>query len=212
MPQITAMSGATAEPNILRRVRGRAREPRVQNEHVGAVDFLTGQNVLQRHRMRFGRIRSHKDDRLRIANVVVGVGHGAVAPCVGYAGDRRRVTNTRLMVDRIGTPERGELAEQVSAFIGEFRRTEKIHGIRAGLGADLKHLVADLVDGLIPRDLLPFAIDQLHRVFQAAIAVHQFAHRRALGAVRTAIDRAVPGRLLADPDAVLDFGDDRAAH
>ena len=36
--------------------------------------------------------------------------------------------------------------------------------------------------------------------------MHEFAHRGALGAMRAAVDRAVPGRLLADPDAVLHFG------
>src|SRR5258707_9920705 len=41
--------------------------------------------------------------------------------------------------------------------------------------------------------------------------MNEFAHRRALGAVRTAVDRAIPGRLLADPDAVLNFGDHGAA-
>ncbi len=39
----------------------------------------------------------------------------------------------------------------------------------------------------------------------------QLAHRGALGAMRAAVDRAVPGRLLADPDAVLHFGDHGAA-
>src|SRR5207253_1473683 len=35
--------------------------------------------------------------------------------------------------------------------------------------------------------------------------------RRALGAMRAAIDRAVPARLLTDPHAVLHLGGDRAA-
>src|SRR5262249_9422157 len=37
------------------------------------------------------------------------------------------------------------------------------------------------------------------------------AHRCALGAMRAAIERAVPARLLADPHVVLHFGGDRAA-
>ena len=41
--------------------------------------------------------------------------------------------------------------------------------------------------------------------------MHELAHRGALGAMRAAIDRAVPARLLADPHAVRDLGDDRAA-
>ena len=41
--------------------------------------------------------------------------------------------------------------------------------------------------------------------------MHELANRGALGAMRAAIDRAVPARLLADPHAVRDFGDDGAA-
>src|SRR5207253_2147883 len=88
---------------------------------------------------------------------------------------------------------------------------EKINGVGAGLGANLEHLVADLVDGLIPRQALPLAVDQLHRIFQAAVAMHQLAHRGALGAMRSAVERTVPGRLLTDPDAILNLGNDGAA-
>src|SRR6185503_65558 len=57
----------------------------------------------------------------------------------------------------------------------------------------------------------PFAVFELHRIFQPTLAGDEFAHRSALGAVRAAIDRRVPTRLLADPDAIGDFGGDRAA-
>jgi hypothetical protein len=40
---------------------------------------------------------------------------------------------------------------------------------------------------------------------------HIITNRRALAAVRTTIDRAVVVRLLTDPHAVRDLGDDRAA-
>ncbi len=203
--------GAAAEPDIFGGVGRGAGEARIEHEHVGAVDFLAGQDVLQRHRMRFGGIRSHEDDGLRVSDVVVGVGHRAVAPGIGDAGDGGRMADAGLMIDGIGAPERRELAEQIAALVGEFRGAEKIDGVGAGLGADLEHLVADLVDGLIPRQALPLAVDQLHRIFQAAVAMHEFAHRRTLGAMRAAIDRAVPGRLLTDPDAVLNFGDHGAA-
>ena len=203
--------GAAAEPDIFGGMRRGAGEARVEHEHVGAVDFLAGQDVLQGHRMRFGGIRSHEDHGLRIPDVVVGIRHRAVAPGIGDAGDGGRMADAGLVIDGVGAPERRELAEQIGAFIGEFRRAEQIDGIGAGLGADLEHLVADLVDGLVPRDLLPLAVDQLHRIFQPAVAMHEFAHRSALGAMRTAVDRAVPGRLLADPDAVLHFGDHGAA-
>src|SRR4051794_8356811 len=116
-----------------------------------------------------------------------------------------------LMIDRVGAPERRELAEQITALIGEFRGPEKIDRVSTGLGADFEHLVADLVDRLIPGEALPFPIDQLHWIFQAAIAMHEFANRSALCAMRAAIDRAVPSRLLPDPYAVLNFRDHRAA-
>ena len=53
--------------------------------------------------------------------------------------------------------------------------------------------------------------DELHRIFQPALAADQFAHRSALGAMRAAIDRQIPARLLANPHAVSDFSRDRAA-
>src|SRR5207302_6837836 len=70
---------------------------------------------------------------------------------------------------------------------------------------------ADLVDRLVPRNPGPLAIDELERIFEPPLAVLQFAHCRALGAMRAAIDRAVPARLLADPHAVLHLGGHRAA-
>ena len=170
--------GAAAEPDIFGGMGRGAGEARIEHEHVGAVDLLAGQDVLQRHRMRFGGIRSHEDDGLRVAHVVVGIGHRAVAPGIGDAGDGGGVADAGLVIDRVGAPERRELAEQIAAFIGEFRGAEQIDGIGAGLGADLEHLVADLVDGHVPRYLLPLAVDQLHRIFQAAVAMHEFAHRR----------------------------------
>src|SRR5262249_42513047 len=51
----------------------------------------------------------------------------------------------------------------------------------------------------------------LHRIFQAPIAVHEFAHGGALGAMRAAVDRRIPTGLLADPHAVRNFGHHRAA-
>ena len=41
--------------------------------------------------------------------------------------------------------------------------------------------------------------------------MNELPGRGALGAVRAAADRRIPARLLADPYAVLDFGDDGAA-
>jgi len=55
------------------------------------------------------------------------------------------------------------------------------------------------------------AVHELHGVAQAALAQHVVADSRALATMRSAIDRTVVIRLLADPHAICDFGDNRAA-
>ncbi len=115
------------------------------------------------------------------------------------------------MVGIVGAPEGGELAVEVGALIGEFRRTQKINRIGARLGSDIQHLVADLVDRDVPGNPCPLAVHQLHRIAQAAVAMHQFARRRALGAMRSAADRAFPAWLLSDPHPVRHFADHGAA-
>ena len=175
------------------------------------LHLLAFQHVLQRHRMRLGGIAAHDDHGLGVADVGVAVGHRAVAPGVGDAGDGGRMADARLVVGVVGAPERGELAIEIGAFVGELGRAEPIDRIGAGLAADLHQLVADLVDRDVPGDAGPLAVHQLHRIAQAAVAVHQFARRGALGAMRAAVDRAVPARLLADPHAVRHFGDHGAA-
>src|SRR6266436_9780698 len=57
-----------ANPNIFGGVRRRAREARIDDDHVGAVELLAFQNVLQRYRMRLGRIAAHDHDGLGIAD------------------------------------------------------------------------------------------------------------------------------------------------
>jgi hypothetical protein len=57
--------GAAAESDIFGGVRGGAGEPRVEYDTLARL-ILAGQDVLQRHRVRFGGIRSHEDERLRI--------------------------------------------------------------------------------------------------------------------------------------------------
>src|SRR5207253_2980814 len=86
------------------------------------------------------------------------------------------------------------------------------HGLRSRFGADLHQLVADLIHRLIPGDSVPLAIDELHRIAQPALAMDVVPHGGALAAMRAAIDRAIPIRLLTRPDAVGHLGDDRTAH
>src|ERR1043165_2757707 len=121
------------------------------------------------------------------------------------------MADTRLMVRVVGAPIGPELAEEVGALVGHLGRAEPVDGVGTRLLADRHQLVADLVDGLLPLHAGPLAVDELHRIFQTAVAHDQFAHRGALGAVRTAVDRRFPARLLADPDAVRHFGGDGAA-
>ena len=108
-------------------------------------------------------------------------------------------------------PQRGELAVQVRLLVRELRRAEPVDGVGAVLLADLEHLVADLVDRLVPGNALPLAADELHRVLEALVAVAVLAHRRALGAMRAEVEGRVEVGLLAGPDAVLHLGDDAAA-
>src|SRR5262249_45576530 len=97
------------------------------------------------------------------------------------------------------------------ALVSEFRRTQPVDGVSAVLGADLHQLVADLVDRDVPGDAGPLPVHQLHRITQAAVAVHELAGRGALGTVRAAVDRRIPAGLLPDPHAVDDFADHGAA-
>jgi hypothetical protein len=161
--------------------------------------------------MRFGRIAAQEKQRLGIANIGVAVGHRAVAPGVGYARDRGRMADARLMVRIVGSPKRGKFAIEIGPFIRELGGAQPVDGIRARLAANFHQLVADFIDGGIPGNLVPLAVDQLHWIFQAAVAMHDLARRSTLGAMRAAVDRAIPGRLLADPHAVLDFGEHGAA-
>src|SRR4029078_5667635 len=88
---------------------------------------------------------------------------------------------------------------------------EPVNGIRTGLLTNLPELLADILHGDVPGAALPLAARQLHRIFQATVAGDELAYRGALGAVRTAVDRTIPARLLADPYAIGDFSGDGAA-
>src|SRR4029077_1339276 len=161
--------------------------------------------------MRLGGVAAHDDHGLGVADVVVAVGHRAVAPGVGYAGDRGGVTDARLMVRVVGAPERREFAVEIGGLVGELGRAEPVDRVRPRLLADRVELVADLADRLIPGDARPLAVHQLHRIAPPAVAVDELARRRALGTVRAAIDRRIPAGLLADPHAVRHFGHHGAA-
>src|SRR5690606_22780775 len=168
--------GAGPEPRIFRGVRGGAGEPGVHDDQVAIVQLLAFEQVLHGDRMRLGRVSAQNEHRLGVADVVVRIGHRAVAPGIGYAGNRRRMADTRLMVLIVRPPQGSELAEEIRAFVGELRRSHPVDGFRTGLLATLEKLVADAVDCLVPRDALPLTADQLHWIFQAAVAVHELAY------------------------------------
>ena len=202
---------AGPHPHIFGGVRGGTRQARIDGDEVRAVELLAFKQVLQGDRMRFRGIAAHDHERLGVADVVVAVGHRTVAPGIGHAGDRRRMTDARLVIDVIGPPVRREFPEQIGALVGELGGPEPIDRVGAGLAANGDELVADLIDRLLPAQPGPLAVHELHRIFQAPVAVHQLAHRCALGAVRAAVEGGVPAGLLPDPYAVRDLGHDRAA-
>src|SRR4029079_12643196 len=122
-----------------------------------------------------------------------------------------RMADTRLVIGVVGAREGAKLAEQIRAFVGHLGRAEPVNRIRARVLPDVENLVAELVDRLFPGDARPLAVAELHRILQAALAGDELAHRSALGAMRAAVDRRIPARLLADPDAVPHLGADSAA-
>jgi len=79
----------------------------------------------------FRWVATHENHGLGITDVVEAVGHRAVAPGVGHAGDGGRMTDARLVIVVVSAPERGDLSEQISTFVGEFRRPKPVDGLRA---------------------------------------------------------------------------------
>ncbi len=202
--------GARAHAHIVVGEARGAGEARVDHDHLGA-QFLGVQEVQHRDRVRLGRIRADEHHGLRVMKVVERVRHGAIAEGLGHAGDGGRVADARLVVAVVRAPEGRPFAQQVSLLVAVLRAADQHQRIRTGLLADLQHLVADLVDRLVPGDAGVLAVHQLHRVAQAVLAEAVLAHRGALGAVGAHVDRRIEGRLLAYPDTVADDGIDRAA-
>ena len=98
----------------------RAGHAGINDNHIRFVDLLAGEQMLQRDRMRFRRIAAHDDHGLGIADIVVGIGLRPVAPGIGHACHCGGMADARLVVDVVGAPEGGKLAEEISPFIGEF--------------------------------------------------------------------------------------------
>ncbi len=203
--------GAGTDADIFRRMGRGPRHPGIDDDHVRAVEFLALENVLQRDRVSFRRVAAHDEDGLGIADVVVAVGHRAVAPGIGDAGDRGGVTDARLVIGIVGAPEGGELAIEIGGLVGELGGAQPIDRVRSRFLPDLQQLVADLVDRLIPAEPGPLSLHQLHRIAQAALAQYVVADCRAFAAMGAPVDRAVVVGLLADPDVVSNLGHNGAA-
>ena len=198
--------GAGADAHVLVGLGGRPREARIHDDHLRA-GFLRMQHVQHRHRA------ANVHRALGVLHVVIGVGHRAVAPGVGYAGNRRRVADARLVVAVVRPPERHELAHQIRLFVVVLRAADPEHGVGTRFLADLQHLGADFVQRLLPRQPLPFAVDELHRRLQPVRMLDDavLAYRCTLGAVRAQVDRRFEHGLLPRPHTILDSGVDRAA-
>ena len=113
--------GAGADAHVVIGMGRRAREAWINHDEFRPA-FLSVKHMLQGNGMCLGRVTPADQDRLAMADVVHGVGHRTVTPCVGYPGDRRRVANTRLVVTVVAAPHRVELTEQISLLVVELRR------------------------------------------------------------------------------------------
>ena len=185
---------------------------RIDHDQRRVVTLLSAHQVDEGNRMRLRRIAANNQHRLTVMYIVVRVGHRTVAPGIGHAGYRGGVTNSRLVVTVVRTPQGVELTEQVRLLVIEFGRPQPVNRIGAGLLSDLKHLVADLVDRIVPAHPHPLAANQFGGVFQATFAMSMLSHRCALSAVGTQIKRMIESGFLAHPDSVVDFGIDAATH
>ena len=150
-------------------MRSGARETRIDDDQRCIVAFRGTEHVLHGYRVCLGWVATDDQDRLAVMNIIVGVGHGTVAPGIGDAGDRGGMTDTCLVVHVIGTPHGGKLAEQIGLFVVVLGRSQPVDRIGTGLLADGQHLVPDLVDGLVPGDFGPLAIHQLGRILSAGV-------------------------------------------
>ena len=202
--------GSRADTQEMIGVRRGTGIARIDNDDRRVILFFRLEDVLQRDRVRLGRVGTDQQDRFRVMDVVIRVCHRPVTPGIGYPGYRGRVTDARLVIDIVGAPHRGEFAKQVGLFVVVLGGTQPEHRVGTRLFAYLEHLVADFVDRLVPGNLLPLAVDQLGGILQAAFAVPVFANRGTLGAMRAFVERMIESRLLPCPDAVLNFRDDAA--
>ena len=85
----------------------------------------------KRNWVRLSGVTAKQNNRTRILNVVHAVGHRTVAPGVSNTRNRGRVTDTRLVISIISSPESVELTEQISLFVVILCGTKPVDRIRS---------------------------------------------------------------------------------
>ena len=128
--------GARADAGVLVGERRRLAEARVDNDYLRPVHLLRRQDVLHGDGMRGADVLADDHDAAAVTDVVHRVGHGAVAPYIGEAGDRGGMADARLVVDVVRAPVGGELAQRIGCFVVMVRRAEEHEGIGSMLLAD----------------------------------------------------------------------------
>jgi len=118
----------------------------------------------------------------------------------------------RLVIAVVAAPVADKLAHQVGLLVAVLGRTHPVNRIGAAGFAQVLQLGRDLIQGLIPADALVLAVDQLHRIAQAKLAMAVLANGCTFGAVRTQVDRRVKHRFLTDPHAIFNHRIDGASH
>src|SRR3989442_6140955 len=112
--------------------------------------------------MRLGGVAADVHRALAVLHVIVRIGHRAVAPGIGYAGNRGRVADPRLVIAVVAAPERHEFTEKVRLLVAVLGAADPEYGVRPALllvVADREQPIADFLDRVVPRHLLPLAVD-----------------------------------------------------
>ena len=193
-------------------MRSRAGETRIYHDERCVVPLLGAHQVNEGNRVSLSRVTANHQHRLAVVYIVVRVGHCTVAPGVSHTGYRGGMTDSRLVVTVVRTPEGVELTEEVRLLVVEFGRPQPVNRIGAGLLSDLKHLVADLVDRIVPAHSYPFAANQFGGIFEATLTMPMFPHRCTFSAVGAQVKGMIKSRFLTHPDSVVDLGIDAATH
>ena len=174
--------GAGANANELVGSGSCAREAWIDHDHLAAV-FFGMQHVQHADGVSLGCIRSNVHGALAVLHVVVRIGHGAVAPCIGHTGHRGGVANTRLVIGVVGAPEAHKFAQEIRLFVVVLGGANVVNAVRAAGFAQVRHAICDFFQGHVPADTLVFALDQLHGVTQAVFAMTVLTQGSTLGAM-----------------------------